>query len=205
MKPSFPLLVSVLGATALFCKSSTAQTAPLTIGATAPLKHEVMKNAIDSKEFSIAKVAGKNGTLVVFTCNHCPWAKKWADRIVVLGNTYQQKGIGVILINPNDPKINKNDSAENTAAEAKQLGMKFPYVIDSTSAVAKAFGASKTPEAFLFDKDGKLAYHGTIDDHADDAAKVTKPFLKDALEAVAGGKNPTINQTKSLGCGIKFR
>jgi peroxiredoxin len=164
-----------------------------------------MKNAVDGKEITIAKASGKNGTLVVFTCNHCPWAKKWAGRIVELGNTYQQKGIGVILINSNDPNMNKSDSVEGTAEEAKQRGMKFPYVIDSTSGVAKAFGATKTPEAFLFDKGGRLVYHGTIDDNADDPAKVTKPFLKDALLAVASGKTPAVKETKSLGCGIKFR
>jgi peroxiredoxin len=182
-----------------------ANQSPLAIGATAPMAKVVMKNAVDGKEVTIAKQAGKNGTLVVFTCNHCPWAKKWVDRIVELGNTYQEKGIGVLLINSNDPSVNKSDSLEGTAEEAKQRGMKFPYVIDSTSGIAKAFGASKTPEAFLFDKDGQLVYHGTIDDNADDSAKVTKPFLKDALVAVANGKFPAVKETKSLGCGIKFR
>jgi len=82
--------------------------------------------------------------------------------------------------------------------------MKIPYVVDDTSAVARAFGASVTPEAFLFDKAGKLAYHGTIDDNHQDASKVQKRFLTDALDAVVAGKPPALSETKSLGCGIKF-
>jgi hypothetical protein len=90
-------------------------------------------------------------------------------------------------------------------ARAKQKGMKFAYAVDGTSELAVAFGASRTPEAFLFDAKGLLVYHGTIDDNADDAGKVTKPYLKDAVLAVASGKSVPTAQTKALGCGIKFR
>ena len=90
-------------------------------------------------------------------------------------------------------------------ARAKSLGLQVPYVVDETSAVAKAFGASVTPEAFLFDAGGKLAYHGTVDDNHRDADKVQKRYLKDALDAVVAGKAPAVPETKGLGCGIKFR
>jgi peroxiredoxin len=163
-----------------------------------------MKN-VDGKRVSIADVTGKSGTLVVFTCNHCPFAKGWEERIVELSNTYAGKGIGVVLINPNDPAMHADDGFDEMQAHAKSRGMKIPYVVDDTSAVARAFGASVTPEAFLFDKAGKLAYHGTIDDNRQDAANVKARYLKDALDAVAAGKAPAVPETKGLGCGIKFR
>ena len=163
-----------------------------------------MKN-VDGKMLSIADVAGKSGTLVVFTCNHCPFAKDWEQRIVELGNTYAAKGIGVILVNANDPKMHADDGYEEMQARAKSRGMKVPYVVDDTSGVARAFGASVTPEAFLFDKSGKLAYHGTIDDNRQEPDKVTARYLKDALDAVVAGKKPAVPETKGLGCSIKFR
>jgi thiol-disulfide isomerase/thioredoxin len=163
-----------------------------------------MKN-VDGKTLSIADVTGKSGTLVVFTCNHCPFAKAWEERIVELGNTYAGKGIGVVLVNANDPTMHAEDGIEGMQERAKARGMKFPYVVDGTSAVARAFGASVTPEAFLFDKAGKLAYHGTIDDNRQDPGKVSARYLKDALDAVVAGKVPAVPETKGLGCSIKFR
>jgi peroxiredoxin len=163
-----------------------------------------MKN-VDGKMVSIADVAGKAGTLVVFTCNHCPFAKDWEQRIVELANTYAGKGIGVVLVNANDPTTHPEDGYEEMQTRAKSRGMKIPYVVDATSGVARAFGASVTPEAFLFDKSGKLAYHGTIDDNRKEPDKVKVRYLKDALDAVVAGKAPAVPETKGLGCGIKFR
>jgi peroxiredoxin len=163
-----------------------------------------MKN-VDGKMLSITDVTGKAGTLVIFTCNHCPFAKAWEQRIVELGNTYSGKGVGVILVNANDPTTHAEDNFEGMQARAKSLGMKIPYVVDDTSGVAKAFGASVTPEVFLFDKAGKLAYHGAVDDNRNEPEKVKARYLKDALDAVVAGKAPAVSETKGLGCGIKFR
>ena len=163
-----------------------------------------MKN-VDGKMLSITDVTGKAGTLVIFTCNHCPFAKAWEQRIVELGNTYSGKGVGVLLVNANDPTTHAEDNFEGMQARAKSLGMKVPYVVDDTSGVAKAFGASVTPEAFLFDKAGKLAYHGAVDDNRNEPDKVKARYLKDALDAVVAGKAPAVSETKGLGCGIKFR
>jgi thiol-disulfide isomerase/thioredoxin len=163
-----------------------------------------MKN-VDGKMLSIADVTGKAGTLVIFTCNHCPFAKAWEERIVELGNAYAPRGIGVLLVNANDPAMHPDDGYEEMQARAQSRGMKVPYVVDETSAVARAFGASVTPEAFLFDNAGKLAYHGTIDDNRNEPDKVTARYLKDALDAVVAGKKPAVAETKGLGCGINFR
>lgn len=177
---------------------------PLAIGASIPLADVKMKN-VDGKDVALDDVKQPAGTLVVFTCNHCPFAKMWESRIVELGNTYGAEGVGVIAVNANDPKVAPDDSFEVMQQRAKERGMKFPYVVDATSKLARAFGATRTPEAFLFDKDGKLVYHGTIDDNGQEPDKVENAYLKNALEAVLAGRPVPVAETKSIGCGIKFR
>jgi peroxiredoxin len=189
---------------ASFAVSAALAGGPLPIGASMPMADVKMKN-VDGTDQTLAAVKKPAGTLVVFTCNHCPFAKRWESRIVDLGNAYASKGIGVIAVNANDPKVAEEDAYDVMQQRAKERGMQFPYVVDETSNVAKAFGATKTPEAFLFDKDGKLVYHGTIDDNGEDASKVEKPYLKNALEDVLAGREVAVKETKSIGCGIKFR
>jgi peroxiredoxin len=176
----------------------------LALGAKIPAAATKMKN-VDGKMLSIADVKGKAGTLVVFTCNHCPFARAWEERIVELGNGYSKRGVGVILINANDPTRHEDDGFAQMQERAKARNIQVPYVVDETSGVAKAFGAAVTPEAFLFDKDGKLAYHGAIDDNHKQPDKVAKRYLLDALQAVVTGKAPPVRESKSMGCGIKFR
>jgi hypothetical protein len=110
----------------------------------------------------------------------------------------------VLLINSNNPSRSEGDTFELTQARAKERKMQFAYGVDPQSVVAKAYGATKTPEAFVFDKDGKLVYHGAVDDNHEEPGKVSKRYLKDALEAVSTGKAVPVGETKSLGCGIKF-
>jgi peroxiredoxin len=175
----------------------------LELGAPAPQAHVKMKS-VDGRQVSIAEIAGKQGTLVVFTCNHCPWAKAWEARIATLGNTYGARGVGVIAINANDPKANAVDGYDGMVERAKALGLQFPYVVDQGSTVARAFGAERTPEAFVFDAQGKLVYHGTIDDNAEHAEAVKQAYLANALEAVASNKPVEVKETKALGCTIKY-
>ena len=177
---------------------------PIALGASIPMADAKLRN-VDGKELTIASVKGRKGTLVFFTCNACPWARKWEERVAKIGNDATKRGIGVIAINANDPERNKEDGYDVMQARAKQRGMKFAYAMDRTSDVARAFGASRTPEVFLFDASGALVYHGAIDDNADDAAKVTKPYLEDAVNAVTTGRSVSPAQTKALGCSIKFR
>ena len=177
---------------------------PLAIGGAMPMSDTKMKN-VDGTELTLAQVAKPAGTLVVFTCNHCPFAKAWESRIVALGNTYEAKGVGVVAINSNDPDKNAEDGFDGMQKRAKDLGMKFPYVVDATSGVAKGFGATRTPEVFLFDKSGKLVYHGAVDDNSKEADKVENTYLKNALDAVVAGQDVAVKETKSIGCSIKFR
>lgn len=177
---------------------------PLAIGAKVPEVSARLKSVTTAGEVSLTKVAGPKGTLVVFTCNGCPYAKAWEDRIVELSNSYAQKGVGVLLVNSNNPGVSKGDTEDLTRERAKQKGIKVPYAVDPESQYARAFGANKTPEAFLFDKAGTLVYHGAIDDNHEEPAKVAKRYLQDALDAVVTGKKPALTESKSLGCSIKF-
>jgi peroxiredoxin len=162
-----------------------------------------MKN-VDGRQVSIADVAGKKGTLVLFTCNACPFVKAWEERITVLGNEFRAKGVGVIAINSNDPSVNAEDSFDRMQERARNRGFEFPYVVDAGSRVAHAMGATRTPEAFLFDASGKLVYHGVIDDNAHVPADVQQHYLRDALQALVDGKDVAVKTTKALGCTIKF-
>lgn len=160
---------------------------------------------VDGRSLSLADAQGAKGTLVVFTCNECPYVKGWEKRIAELGHAAQAKGIGVIAVNSNDPAVVPGDGFEPMKARAQELGLKFPYVMDESSALARAFGATRTPEAFLFDASGKLVYHGTIDDNVKDPSAVKQRYLADAIEALAAGREVAVKETKALGCGIKFR
>ncbi|HEY0711519.1 MAG TPA: thioredoxin family protein [Polyangia bacterium] len=177
---------------------------PLALGAAVPEATTKLKSVTTEGELTLAKAAGPKGTLVVFTCNGCPYAKAWEDRIVELANGYAKKGVGVVIINSNNPTVSKGDTEELTRARAKEKGIKVPYAVDPESKLAKAFGATKTPETFLFDKGGALVYHGAVDDNHEEPAKVAKRYLKDALDAVIADKKPAVAETKSIGCTIKF-
>lgn len=175
----------------------------LAMGGSAPMSATEMRN-VDGTMHSIASAAQEKGTLVLFTCNHCPYAVAWQERYVALAHEFMEQGIGVIAINPNDPAEYGSDSFEGTVARAAELSMRFPYVIDETSDVARAFGAEKTPEAYLFDAEGHLVYHGAIDD-SQDPANVQEHYLRDALTAVAAGSAVAQAETSAVGCSIKFR
>ncbi|MFZ5805294.1 MAG: thioredoxin family protein [Acidobacteriota bacterium] len=165
----------------------------------------VKMKGVDGKEVTLKELMGPKGLLVIFSCNHCPWVKAWQARMVALGNEYSQKGVGVVAVNSNDVTAYPDDDMEHMIAQAKEHGYRFPYVMDTTSDVARAFGATRTPEAFLFDAQGKLVYHGAIDDNAEKPQEVKKTYLADALAAVVAGKPVPVAETKALGCSIKFR
>lgn len=202
------VMLLALAATPGFVSTARAQDeempTAIALGTSIPKADVKLKN-VNGKSLSIDDVKGKKGTLVVFTCNHCPWAKAWEERIVALGNKYSARGVGVVAINANDPEAFPEDGFASMQERAKQRGMKYPYVVDETSDVARAFGASRTPEAFVFDASGKLVYHGAVDDNSREPDKVTAHYLNDALLAVSSGKAVAVGETKSMGCSIKYR
>src|SRR6266508_2568134 len=142
----FPRLAALAALTLTL--SALPARADVAIGDAAPLADVKMQN-VDGKEVTLGGLAGKKGTLVVFTCNHCPWAKMWQSRVAEIGNAALAAGFGVVAINSNDPAAYAEDTFPEMKKRAKQLKLKFPYVVDATSDVARAFGATRTPEAYL--------------------------------------------------------
>jgi peroxiredoxin len=203
-KPTTPAPAKVEAPSPAPAPTPQAPAESFAIGREMLMKDTEMKN-VDGTMVSIQSAAKEKGTLVIFSCNHCPYVIAWEDRLVAMGNEALEKGIGTIAINSNDPNRQSEDSFEAMKTRAAAKGMKFPYVVDETSAVARAYGASKTPEVYLFDAGGKLVYHGAIDDNAEDAAAVKTPYLRQAIDAMLAGQPIPMAETKALGCSIKFR
>lgn len=162
----------------------------------------VKMQSTDDATLTLAELKGEKGTLVIFTCNKCPFVQAWQDTMVDIGKTYSKKGIGVVFINSNDPAV-KGDTMENMKAFAKKTGYSWPYIQDATSDVARNFGAQKTPDVFLFDADSKLVYKGAVGEGGRSVGDAI--WLKDALEAMLAGKKIENASTKAVGCSIKFR
>ncbi|MBT5115342.1 MAG: thioredoxin family protein [Candidatus Marinimicrobia bacterium] len=175
----------------------------LEIGSAMPLKDFQMAG-ISGKNITLSNAKGDAGTLVIFSCNTCPWVIRWEDRYVTLANTYAPKGIGMIAVNSNAARFGSEDSLEEMVEHAKNNGYNFPYAQDPGSKLATAFGATKTPHIYLFNADDKLVYLGAIDDNAKNAKKVEVPFLANAIDALLSGKPINPQTTKALGCSIKF-
>lgn len=177
----------------------------LSLGDSAPLVTEKLQS-VSGKKVSIKDIQGKKGTLVIFTCNHCPFSKAWETRYSNFGsNLALNHQIGVIAINSNDPKVEDEDGFEPMKAKSNRLGMKFPYVVDEKSKLARAYGAEKTPEFYLFDKNMKLIYHGAFDDNAEDEKEVEEKYLEKAVQEYLSGVKISKPETRARGCKIKFR
>ena len=176
----------------------------LEIGSAMPLMDHQLAD-ISGNTMTLADAKGDAGTLVVFSCNTCPWVIRWEDRYVTLANTYAPKGIGMIAVNSNAARFGSEDSLEEMLEHAKNNGYNFPYAQDPESELASAFGATKTPHIYLFNGDDKLVYRGAIDDNAKNAKEVDEPFLANAIDALLAGSPINPETTKALGCSIKFK
>jgi len=175
---------------------------PLAIGEKAPLTDVELKD-VSGESIALNEIRGPNGLLVIFSCNTCPWVKKWEDRYNPIAMQAKQRGIGMIALNPNEGFRDNGDSFEDMVARAKEKQYKFFYALDENHKLADAYGATKTPEVFLFNKELELVYHGAIDDNANSAENVEKPYLKNALSDMVNEQEVEPKTTKSLGCSIK--
>lgn len=173
----------------------------LEIGSAIP-KADVKMMDVSGKEVSLAEVKGENGLLVVFSCNTCPYVKLSETRIKGIATLAKQNKVGMIVINSNEAQREAEDSFDAMKKYASTQGYNFSYVLDKNSQVADAFGATRTPHCFLFDKKG-LVYRGAIDDNIKEASDAKEHYLKDAITAIATGKPIKTNSTKSVGCSIK--
>ncbi len=166
-----------------------------------------LKN-IDGKMVSLSDYKDAKGFIVVFTCNHCPVAKAYEDRIIALDNKYRPLHYPVIAINPNDPTIVAEDDFATMQQRAKAKNYGFPYLVDETQNIAKAYGATRTPHVFVLQKSGTdyiVKYIGAIDDNMDDPSAVKEKYVEEAVDALLAGKPITTNNTKAIGCGIKWK
>lgn len=173
----------------------------LPIGADMPNGDTKMKD-ISGKEVTLKEAKKKNGLLVMFSCNTCPYVIKNQQRTKEISAYALKNDIGVILVNSNEGQRSSDDSFDAMKQYAKNQGYNWYYVVDEKNALADAFGANKTPENFLFNKEGKLVYHGAIDDNPEEAS-VSRKHLKEAITEMLGGKDVSVKTSKSVGCTIK--
>jgi peroxiredoxin len=175
---------------------------PLPLGSPIPNPGVKMKD-ISGKEISLQEAKTDKGLLVMFSCNTCPYVIKNQARTYEACKYALGNGIGVAILNSNEATRGESDSFEAMKQYAKQQGYNWNYLVDHNSGMANAFGANRTPECFLFDKEGKLVYHGAIDDNPADANAVSRKHLVLAIDEMKDGKDITVKESRSVGCGIK--
>jgi peroxiredoxin len=160
---------------------------------------------VDGKTFGLADAAGAPVLCVLFICNHCPYVQAVEDRIIALAREYGPRGVQLVGICSNDPTSHPDDAPERLLARWREKGYGFPYLVDASQDVARAFDAVCTPDIYVYDRDRRLAYHGRIDDDWKDASNVTRRELAAAFDALLAGRRPAAAQHHSMGCSIKWR
>ena len=164
-----------------------------------------LKNVNGGRISSDDLMKGAKALAVIFSCNHCPYVLAWEDRMIALGERYTPRGAAFVLINANDPKKYPEDNYEGMVRRAHLKKYPFPYLHDEDQSVARAYGATRTPEVYLFDAQGLLRYHGRIDDNYENPDAVKSHDLRDALDTVLSGKSPAVADTPPVGCTIKWK
>jgi thioredoxin-related protein len=174
----------------------------LALNSDIPMGDRKMKD-VSGKSVSLDEARGEKGLLVIFSCNTCPYVKLTETRIREYTSQCLAGKIGCVVVNSNEAQRGEEDSFAEMVKYHKELGLECYYTVDEQSKLANAFGAGRTPQCFLFNKDGKLVYKGAIDDNVKDAAQVKNPYLKDAIAATLRNELPKVQETKSIGCTIK--
>lgn len=160
---------------------------------------------VDGKTYSLDSFADAELLVVVFTCNHCPYAKACEDRLMEIHHDYRDRGVELVAINPNDAEKYPDDSFEKMKERAASKGFNFPYLRDESQEVARAYDAACTPDIFVFDRDRKLVYNGRIDDNWQEPEKVTRRDLREVLDAALEGRTVDFEHVPSMGCSIKWK
>jgi peroxiredoxin len=166
-----------------------------------------LKN-VDGKMISLKDYKDARGFIVVFTCNHCPYAKAYEQRIIELSRKYAPMGFPLLAINPNDPAEYPEDSYESMQARAKKMKYPFPYLTDETQEIAKTYGATKTPHVYVLKKENDeltVEYIGAIDDNDRDAEKAKEKYVENAVDQLLKGEKVSVTYTKAIGCSIKWK
>jgi hypothetical protein len=194
--------IAIAAVAAVSLAAFTPITNKLAVGDPIPLAHVEMTN-IDGSSTFLRQEMKMNGLLVIFSCNTCPFVIQWEDRYNPLFELCDKNDVGMVLINSNEAKRNGDDSMQKMQEKAEAEGYKMKYLVDTDHVVADAFGARTTPHVYLFNKDAKLAYTGSIDDNSENKEEVTQTYLSDAIKAMVAGNSIDPNTTKSIGCSIK--
>lgn len=176
-------------------------TSTLKLGSTIP---SFNLPATDGKKYSIDSFKEKQALIVVFSCNHCPYVQAYEERMKAIQSDFENN-LQFVAISSNDEVKYPEDSFENMKLRAAQIQFNFPYLHDEDQSVASAFGATHTPEIFLFDAERKLVFHGKIDDNWQDEKAVQSKYLRDALEELLAGKSISVPETFTIGCTIKWK
>jgi peroxiredoxin len=179
------------------------ETDTLTIGAPAPAFNNLP--GVDGKNYSLDDFKGNKLLVVVFSCNHCPYVQAYEDRMIAFAKAYGAKGVQFVVINSNDTKNYPEDDFDGMVKRAAMKGYNFPYLRDEDQKVAESFGASHTPEFFVFDGERQLRYHGKFDDNYKEPESVTRRYVQEAVDALLAGKPVAEPETHSIGCTIKWR
>jgi hypothetical protein len=174
----------------------------LPIGSSMP-KSDMKVKDVSGKEISLQQAKGTNGLLVMFSCNTCPYVMRNQGRTKEVCTFAGQHQIGVILLNSNESSRDGGNSFAEMVSYAKAQGYQWYYALDDNALLATAFGASRTPECYLFDKSGTLVYHGAIDDSPGDPSAVRRHHLQVAIDEMMAGKPVTVKETRSVGCSIR--
>lgn len=178
------------------------ETIVLNIGDAAPETNREFSDT-SGRTTTLAEAARTNGILVIFSCNTCPWVAKWEDRFNQISNVASSNNVGMIVLNPNERIRNRGESMEDMRKRAQKQAYNFTYALDKDHQIADAFGATRTPEVFLFNGDLKLVYHGAIDDNADDPSNIDSKYTEQALNAIGSGNDIETAKTRFEGCTIK--
>ncbi|MBM4122824.1 MAG: thioredoxin family protein [Nitrospira sp.] len=160
--------------------------------------------AVDGKTYGLESFADKRVLVVVFSCNHCPYVQAYEDRLMAIQRDYEGRGLQLVAINSNDDVRYQEDSFEQMSARAEAKGFNFPYLRDASQRVARAYGATHTPQLFVFDRQRRLRYQGKIDDNWQQPQQVTRRYLREAVEALMQDREPEEPTTHAIGCTIKW-
>ncbi len=161
--------------------------------------------SVDGQRYSLASFKDKKVLVIMFICNHCPYVQAIEDRILQLQRDYAAQSVQLVGICSNDPTDYPDDSPENLKKRWQTKDYRFPYLVDETQEMAKAYGAVCTPDIFVYDINRKLVYHGQLDNNWKEPDKVTRRDLQEAIDTLLKGQKPSENQMSSMGCSIKWR
>jgi peroxiredoxin len=160
---------------------------------------------VDGAHHRLGDYADRQALVLIQSCNHCPFVQAWENRINAVARDYADRGVAVVAVCSNDAEAFPEDSFEEMVKRAEEKKFAFDYLHDEEQRLARALGATRTPEVFVFDRDRRLAYHGTVDDSRDDEGAVTRAYLRDAVDAVLADREPAITETSPQGCFVKWR